>query len=287
MKHWIFFLLLFFPLICFSQQQEKINVHFAFDSYDLDTASESVLRNAVHDKIISKISIEAHCDSIGTNNYNDALSMRRAEEVKKYLVSINVDEALISISGFGKKVPLNGNENVQQRALNRRAEILITYELHPPVDSSRLLLKNPDEVDSTKSPAVLLEDIQNAEVGSTIKLENINFYGGRHVWLPRSEKTLKQLLKTMQDNPTLEIEIQGHICCIAHGDGPDFDVPGMPKKLSVNRAKAIYLYLINNGIDKSRLSYTGFGADRKLIKYERTEADRESNRRVEIKIVKK
>src|SRR5690349_9116512 len=151
MKHRIFFLLLFFPLICFSQQQEKIYVHFTFDKSNLDSTSESIIRNAVKDKIISKVSIDAHCDSFGSNIYNDALSMRRAEEVKKYLISLKVDEAVITISGYGKKVPLNGNEDEQQRALNRRAEILITTELHPPVDSSRLLLKNPDEVDSAKS----------------------------------------------------------------------------------------------------------------------------------------
>ena len=90
----------------------------------------------------------------------------------------------------------------------------------------------------------------------------------------------------MQDNPKLEIEIQGHICCIPSGDGPDFDEPGS-MKLSVNRAKAIYGYLVHNGIDKSRLSYKGLGADYKLIWEERTEHDRETNRRVEIKILKK
>ena len=90
----------------------------------------------------------------------------------------------------------------------------------------------------------------------------------------------------MRENPSLVIEIQGHICCIGSGDGPDFD-DNNRNVLSVNRAKAVYEYLVQNGIEKSRLSYAGFGADSKLVWPENTEAARESNRRVEIKILKK
>jgi len=287
MKYTICVLFFLFSLTGFSQQQEKITVYFGFNEYNLDTLSQKKIRDAMLNKSISGISIEAHCDSIGNDIYNDALSLRRAMQVKKYLISENIQEGLIAVTGSGKKIPLNNNKTENDRALNRRAEILISSVSVPVVDSSENItdtLYNQSSDSLSESPDL---DLQHAEIGSTIRLENINFYGGRHVWLPRSIGTLKKLLKTMHDNPNLEIEIQGHICCLATGDGPDFDEPGLPVRLSVNRAKAIYEYLVNNGIDRSRLSYKGFGADYKLVRPERTEFDRQSNRRVEIKILRK
>jgi outer membrane protein OmpA-like peptidoglycan-associated protein len=287
MKYSICVLFFLIPFTIFSQQQEKITVYFGFNKFNLDTLSQKKIRDAILHKNISGISIEAHCDSVGSDRYNDALSMSRAMQVKKYIISENIQEGLIDVKGFGKKIPLNNNETENDRALNRRAEILFTSVSGLTGDSSESISDTLSKQNSGSIPQSPDLDIEHAEIGSTIRLENINFYGGRHIWLPRSESTLKKLLKTMQDNPNLEIEIQGHICCLPSGDGPDFDEPDLPMTLSVNRAKAIYNYLVNNGIDKSRLSYKGFGSDFKLIRPERTEYDRQSNRRVEIKILRK
>jgi outer membrane protein OmpA-like peptidoglycan-associated protein len=54
----------------------------------------------------------------------------------------------------------------------------------------------------------------------------------------------------------------------------------------VNRAKAVYDFLVKKGIDAKRLTYKGFGSSKKLVE-EVTEIDRITNRRVEIKIVNK
>jgi len=282
------FLFILLPFISLAQQ-ETLTVYFKFNKYDLDSFSRREISHFIHDKKISHVSVSAHCDSIGNNSYNDLLSMRRAEEVKKYFISKNINESSIEIKASGKRVPLNKNQTPEERRLNRRAEIRIVPEetqagRNSPFHEGTLYQDGLNEPAKANDSTIL--NLKNAEVGSTIKLENINFYGGRHVWLPRSEKTLRKLLLTMQGNPSLEIEIQGHICCLESGDGPDFDT-NSSTGLSVNRAKAIYDYLVENGIDKSRLSYAGFGSDRKLVKIERTEGDRESNRRVEIMVVKK
>ncbi len=207
------------PFLCLSQPK-KLTVYFGFNKYNLDLVFESKIENIIQDKVVEHIYIEAHCDSIGSDFYNDGLSLRRAEEVKKYFVSKNVDASLIEIRASGKKSPLNNNENESDRALNRRAEISVSFRSTILAVVSDSVLKDSTEVKNTS-----LENIENAEVGSTIKLENINFFSGMHIWLPRSEKTLKQLLNTLIDNPALEIEIQGHVCCIPYGDGPDFE-PG-------------------------------------------------------------
>jgi outer membrane protein OmpA-like peptidoglycan-associated protein len=54
--------------------------------------------------------------------------------------------------------------------------------------------------------------------------------------------------------------------------------------LSVNRAKEIYNFLVDKGIEASRLSYAGFGRRRPVVVEEMNEFDAEKNRRVEIRI---
>jgi outer membrane protein OmpA-like peptidoglycan-associated protein len=58
-------------------------------------------------------------------------------------------------------------------------------------------------------------------------------------------------------------------------------------ELSLNRAKAVYQYLADNGIDAARLSYKGFGHKHPLVYPEDTEEKRTTNRRVELKITKR
>ena len=130
--------------------------------------------------------------------------------------------------------------------------------------------------------------MNEAQEGQTLVLKNINFYGGRHSFLPRSLPVLEELLEVMNANPDLVIEIQGHICCrigLAE-DGEDYDAGG-EKRLSINRAKAVMDFLESNGISANRMSYKGFAGTQPLINPELTEDDRTANRRVEIRIVKK
>jgi outer membrane protein OmpA-like peptidoglycan-associated protein len=59
------------------------------------------------------------------------------------------------------------------------------------------------------------------------------------------------------------------------------------KVLSLNRAKAIFEYLVSNGISAGRMTYKGFGSQNRLINPERSESDASINRRVEFKITKR
>ncbi|KAF5033394.1 OmpA family protein [anaerobic digester metagenome] len=87
---------------------------------------------------------------------------------------------------------------------------------------------------------------------------------------------MEELYQVMIDNPTLEISIEGHICC-SRLDEDD---------LSGQRAKAIYDFLIDKGIAAERMSWKGFGHTRPLTE-ERTEYEMQMNRRVEIRVMKK
>jgi outer membrane protein OmpA-like peptidoglycan-associated protein len=124
---------------------------------------------------------------------------------------------------------------------------------------------------------VLYESIKNAKVGERIKLSNIYFYNNSAQTVSKSQTTLYDLLCVMEDNPKLKIEIQGHICCQIETDIND---------VSTARAKAIYNFLIRNKIDRTRMSYKGFGTTRPIYPIpEKNEIEANENRRVEIMIV--
>lgn len=64
-----------------------------------------------------------HTDSMGTDQYNDKLSLRRAEAVKAYLLSKGVEANRVYTEGKGEKQPVADNKTAEGRAQNRRVEI--------------------------------------------------------------------------------------------------------------------------------------------------------------------
>ncbi|MEO8546617.1 MAG: outer membrane protein OmpA [Burkholderiaceae bacterium] len=64
-----------------------------------------------------------HTDSIGSDAYNQALSMRRSEAVKAYLVSHGIEKNRVYTEGKGEKQPVADNKTKEGRAKNRRVEI--------------------------------------------------------------------------------------------------------------------------------------------------------------------
>jgi len=69
------------------------------------------------------INVVGHTDSIGSDAYNDKLSMRRADAVKAYLVSKGIDSQKIFTEGKGESQPVESNKTKEGRAKNRRVEI--------------------------------------------------------------------------------------------------------------------------------------------------------------------
>ena len=64
-----------------------------------------------------------HTDSVGTDSYNQRLSIRRSEAVKSYLVSKGVEKNRVYTEGKGEKQPVADNKTAEGRAKNRRVEI--------------------------------------------------------------------------------------------------------------------------------------------------------------------
>jgi len=104
------------------------DIHFDFDKYDIRRGDEEILReNAALIKKYPKvkIQIEGHCDERGTVEYNLALGERRANNAKKYLVSLGIASNRISTISYGKEKPLDPGRNEEAWAKNRRAHIVL------------------------------------------------------------------------------------------------------------------------------------------------------------------
>jgi OOP family OmpA-OmpF porin len=120
-------------------------------------------------------------------------------------------------------------------------------------------------------------EIKSLKVDSIVVLKNILFALNKAELQNESFPEINKLLKLLKSNPHLVIDIYGHT-----------DSTGNEKhnnKLSEDRANAVYSYLVNNGIDSTRLSYKGFGS-KKLISSPNYE-NGEINRRVEFKVKSK
>lgn len=267
----------------FAQKHDKFTVNFDFNKNDITPATAARLDSfiiALQSKPASyTIELFGHCDSVGTNEYNDALSQRRVMAVKNYLTGKGFQQAVIVMEqALGKREPLNDNATEYERFLNRRVEVALNSHEAP------MVIREEKPVEKTIT--AIVEDTAT-KIGSKITLRDLNFLGGRHFLLPQSMPVIQELVDLMKKNPPLEISIEGHVCCLPDkSDGMDFDMGTY--NLSEMRAKMVYEQLIRNGIAARRLSYQGFGHRFPIIPYpETTDEERITNRRVEIKIVNK
>ncbi|MBQ5974329.1 MAG: OmpA family protein [Bacteroidales bacterium] len=102
------------------------NINFDFDSYRLRPESKQPLYDvAMMMKAYPEmlIKVYGHTDSLGTENYNNVLSLQRANAVIKYLKSQGIDGSRMEPEGCGKKYPIDTNQTPQGRFRNRRVEI--------------------------------------------------------------------------------------------------------------------------------------------------------------------
>lgn len=263
-------------------------VYFYSDQHKLSHDAANYLRTLGNQlEQYSSIRLTGRADERGGLAYNDTLSARRIKSVANYLHAMGIPtDRITSKAALGKRSPLATEESnlSKRRYLNRVVEIWGTT-VRNGNEPSTTIQRASDPPAVPVTTAVNIQE-QIKEGKSNIVLNNLNFEGGRHVLLPSSQPTLQAIVEVMKNNPQLEVEIRGHICCSAvNEDGLDIDTG--ERVLSRNRAREIYQYLINNGIAANRLSYRGMGGSQKIIAEESSEEDRTTNRRVEFIIIKR
>lgn len=255
----ILLILLFFTI--HAAGQRHVTVFFDFDKSELTPMAQEQLKSVFLNPQLRITKIYGYCDWKGGRTYNDSLSYARVDAVYNFLKERNIktDSSFEGI-GFGKDFPQS-----KTQAENRKVTISF--------------IESKKAAEDKKSEESFSSEVLKLEVGQNIKLENIFFYNNSARIRTGSEKTLYDLQCILEENPTIKIEIQGHICCQKNTDVND---------VSSARAKAIYNFLIRNKINRNRLQYKGYGSSNPIFPVpEKSEEEADANRRVEIKILAK
>ena len=221
------------------------------------------------------LNINGYADFLSSNSYNKLLSSRRALSVKKYIQSKKLNITSIEIKALGEINSKSQTNLIVGQPNQRRVDVIIVNDIKSNNDQT----KKQNNISNKKINSTII-----LKKGERTTLEGLSFEPGRHYLLPQSRPVLESLLETLLKSEDLKIEIQGHICC--KGDSDDgFDFDSNNNKLSENRAKVVYDFLIKNGIEANRLNFVGFGHTRPKVFPEQNPDDEQANRRVEIKVL--
>jgi len=116
-----------------------------------------------------------------------------------------------------------------------------------------------------------------AEVGSKVVLKNVFFDIGKSDLKPESISEVEKIKELLVANPQLSVQINGHTDNTGNA--------ASNKALSLKRASSVVDYLINHGVNATRLSAKGFGSERPIVSNDDEAEGRAINRRTEIEII--
>jgi outer membrane protein OmpA-like peptidoglycan-associated protein len=263
-----FQILTFLSFSLLTAQAEKVEtVYFEFDKYNLYSQQERTILDFIiktDTSTVESIQIYGYCDDRGNADYNYKLSEQRVNTVRNLLVSYGFNKnKIIIIEGKGR-VLLTENilENLGEiRSKNRRVDLLI--------------------VKKNSFGKGIYNSFQDKHVvGDRIYLEKIYFALGSSKLNNQSKHELDKIAKILNLNREIEFKIIGHVCCTPNYYNDAIDRATSKRKLSVNRAKSVFHYLINKNVNSLRMSYKGVGNKSPLGK------GAEFDRRVEFLITK-
>lgn len=251
--------LFFFIWFIAANAQEQFAVYFEFNQDMPVHTSQQALQAWMQSNAGATITaLHGFADKADKQDYNLALSQRRIEKVMDIiktggmLLSENIE-----IKPFGESVASGNSEQ----------------------DRKVVLFYIPGSIEKQPKEAVGAVVQLSAEMftkGNHIVLKGLLFYPDTDFIVQSTSGVLQDLADIMHKNPKLKITIHGHMCC------SDKD----RTNLSGDRAKKVYKYLTDKGIDKKRMSHKGFGVSKPIHAIpEKNEEQRLANRRVEIEII--
>ena len=272
--------LLVFLCLMFSRgyAQNKFEVFFDFGQEYPNPQNESLLLKWILKNPKAQVfKISGYCDSVDVSDFNKELSTKRINYVLDVLKANAIAiKKNISIDSNGKNFK-QSKIQAENRKVAFEYDVVLNVNTNKPKNltppGTSLFGGQPAQKVIEKTVAT---KFQNKQIGDIIRLLKINFYLNSDEVLPDAYDEINELYEVLIENPTLKIEIQGHICCNFIENGYE---------LSRFRASFIVDYLVSLGIAANRLSYTGFGNSKPIFPIpEKNEQERIENRRVEILI---
>lgn len=107
----------------------KGKIVFALNSAELSPRNDALLdalaKLMKESTQVHRIEVQGHTDNTGEADFNQQLSVQRAENVRKALVQRGVDAARLTVKGLGASQPVAGNDTPEGRARNRRVELKV------------------------------------------------------------------------------------------------------------------------------------------------------------------
>ena len=191
--------------------------------------------------------IEGYTDEVGTEEYNQRLSQRRADSVVKFLEThFGIDSSRLTAKGYGETKPISTNTTDAGKQKNRRIDAIIDCAL---------------DVKAITIPA--------DKLCMTLKVE---FATNSAAINPSYNDEINKVADYMKKYPTTTAVIEGHTDNVGS--------PALNMKLSHQRAESVVNILVEKfGIERSRLAAKGFGSTR-AIAYNSTSEGRQKNRRI-------
>jgi peptidoglycan-associated lipoprotein len=107
---------------------ENEDIQFEFDSIRLTPVAQEILKKKaawLRANPKAKVTIEGHCDSRGTNEYNLALGEGRAQSAKAFLVDLGIDPSRLTTISYGEERPIDRAQTEEAWAKNRRDHFVI------------------------------------------------------------------------------------------------------------------------------------------------------------------
>jgi outer membrane protein OmpA-like peptidoglycan-associated protein len=281
MKYFIALLLYCFVVFqtkVFAQKATETHfaIYFETNQHKLTTQHQKTIDSLMLVIPFDKIYLEGYADSTGNVKYNMQLSKKRAEEIVMY---IKTKHGYHNIDWTYK-----GQHHNEQKDLSNQRRVDIVFYKNPVTQQEQKIteVKVEKEVVKTKiiQPVKVIEAHSNdpnkeAKINEILTqdiiiFDNVLFEPGSDEFLHNKiPNELYYLAYALDSMKSMKIEIVGHVCCVDN------------MKLSEKRAKAVYQFLVNQGIDKKRITFIGQSNHKPLVK-EITPEDERKNRRVEI-----
>ncbi len=273
-KYLIILLLLSFKGL--GQDFAILSIYYGSNVYTINPTQKKSIDSLLNKHAFESINLIGYADTVGNKKANLKISKLRADNIESYINS-KIPTAKILSSANGEQDIKNSRTNLSNQ---RRVDIYLTLTT---IESIEITQKEIIEVNPKNNDNLLNHEKltpkqkfkQDLIINDKIIMENLLFEPGKTIFLynkiPNELYYLADLMDSLQ---SMEISIEGHVCCVDD------------KKLSTDRAKEVYLFLRGTGIDKHRMQFEGFSNKRPLVE-EKTAQDQKKNRRVEIIITKR
>jgi len=264
---------LLFLINAFTAFSQTTTIQFAFDSYKLDAEAKQTIKAIDVSKTDSLI-VSGIADTTGKKVYNYWLALHRAEAVQKFIAAnTNFPPEKIIVKSEGESNSTNNKKEFRT--------VLVTLKQNKQTSSKSTEVEKENSIHSLpKVKTKIVKDtnalvVENFKIGKQLRLEKIHFRPGTDILYNKEAlDQLNQLLKILETNPTITIDVQGHVCCTNNYE------------LSKQRALVVANYLVQNGISKSRITYSAYSNSKPLVP-ETSDHNRQMNRRVEILVTGK